>query len=112
MTLRIARGDTFDYLAEIEVSVRDNNGVLQPVTDLTGWIGAAAIRQRSGRLVADLVFTWVDATQLIAKLTASGGTANWREGPALLNITLTSPGGDVKSTEPAEIVIWTAPTNG
>ncbi len=112
MSIRFARGDTFNFLAEIEVNVRNEEGELEQVLDLTGWTGAAAIRQKTGRLIAELVFTWVDASALTATLTFDGDTSSWKDGPALINITMTSPEDEVKSTEPAEIVIWAPPTNG
>lgn len=87
------RGDTFDRSGQITINV---DGVHVP--DLTGWAGAAQVRTRSGALIAAITFTWLDATQSLARIRAAD-TTGWPVGPAEIDIQLTSPAGDVVSTD-------------
>lgn len=108
--MRFAKGDTFDYLVEVEASVRNASGVLVPVLDFTGWTGSSEVRRTDGKLVATLEFTWIDAAQRKAKIRAASGTAAWPPCNAEINIKLTAPTGESRSTEPAKFVIWEPPT--
>ena len=87
------RGDTFDYSDQLAMTV---NGV--PVTDFTGMVGASQIRTDRGALVAELEFTWLDATQGLFRLRSQQPTTNWPIGMLLHDIQLTTPSGDVVST--------------
>ena len=54
------RGDTFEFSGVIDVK---HQGKIVP--DLTGWAGKSQLRKQSGELIADLVFTWIDAAQIM-----------------------------------------------
>lgn len=101
------RGDTFDRSGVISVS---ENGA--PVADLTGWTGASQMRNARGLLLAQLTFTWLDASLRLARLTAPDGTSAWPVGELKMDIELTSPSGFVVSTETATIEIVPDVTHG
>lgn len=96
------RGDTFDYSDQFELTV---DGVAVP--DLTGATGASQLRHAGdraagiepGTLVAELVFTWIDAAQCLYRVRANGSTAQWPLGILKHDVQLTLPGGDVVSTD-------------
>lgn len=88
------RGDTFSRVGEIIVT---QNGVRQ--LNLTGWTGVCQLRDKSDTKVADLNFTWVDASLSLAKLDSSITTRSWPLGVLYTDIQLTSPGGIVVSTD-------------
>lgn len=100
------RGDTFDYSDQFVMTV---DGVETP--DLTGVTGASQLRHAGdlaagiapGTLVAELVFTWIDATQRLYRVRASGSTAAWPLGIVKHDVQLTLPSGDVVST-PTELI--------
>lgn len=96
------RGDTFDYSDELVVT---DDGVELP--SLLGWTGASQIRHTGDvllgiapdTLVATLVFTWLDATQRLYRVRSDGPTTGWPTGVVMHDVQLTSPAGDVVSTE-------------
>jgi hypothetical protein len=95
------QGDTFDLSGTIDVTLLD-----QPVLDLTGWTGRSQIRTPKGELVAELVFTWLDASQRLVRLSKPATqTLTWTLGNVLIDIELTSPTGDVVSTPTASLTI-------
>lgn len=95
------RGDTFDYSDQFAMTI---DGVA--VTDFTGMVGASQLRHAGntalaiapGTLVADLVFTWLDATQGLYRVRHSGATDAWPFGLLRHDVQLTTAGGDVVST--------------
>ena len=100
------RGDTFDYSDQFVMTI---DGVA--VTDFTGMTGASQLRHAgnttlgiaAGTLVADLVFTWLDATQGLYRVRHAGGTSAWPLGVVRHDVQLTTAGGDVVST-PTELI--------
>ena len=94
------RGDTFELSGVIDVKHQG-----QIVPDLTGWVGKSQLRKQSGELIADLVFSWIDATQRVCNIKHSGSTADWPICAAQMDIEMTSPDGYVVSTQTAEINI-------
>ena len=94
------RGDTFELSGVIDAK---HQGQLVP--DLTGWVGKSQLRKQSGVLIADLVFTWIDAAQRVCNIKHSGSTADWPICAAQMDIEMTSPDGYVVSTQTAEINI-------
>lgn len=105
MATEFFRGDTFDYSGVIDVT---DDGVA--VTDLTGWTGACQIRTVRGTLIATLAFTWLDAAARLCRVRSTGSTAAWEIGRALINIRVTSPAGDVVSTDATAITVADGPT--
>lgn len=105
MATEFFRGDTFDYSGVIDVT---DDGVA--VTDLTGWTGACQVRTVRGTLIATLTFTWLDAAARLCRVRSTGSTAAWELGRALINIRLTSPAGDVVSTDATAITVADGPT--
>ena len=99
-TYTFKRGDTFDFSGVIDVK---HKGQLGP--DLTGWTGKCQLRKQSGELIADLVFTWIDATQRICNIKHNGSTAGWAICVAQMDIEMTSPDGHIVSTKTTEINI-------
>jgi type IV secretory pathway protease TraF len=95
------RGDTFDFSGPLGLTI---NGVATP--DLTGWTGRSMVRLLDATLVAELEFSWVDATRSIARI-RHNGTASWPLGKARVDIQLTSPSGDIVSTKPTLFEITT-----
>lgn len=87
------RGDTFDYSDQFAMTI---DGVA--VTNFTGMTGASQIRDSAGNLVADLVFTWLDAAQGLFRVRHNGSTAAWPVGTLRHDVQLTTSGGDVVST--------------
>lgn len=94
------RGDTFELSGVIDVKHQG-----QIVPDLTGWVGKSQLRKQSGELIADLVFTWIDAAQRICNIKHEGSAADWPICVAQMDIKMTSPDGYVVSTQTAEINI-------
>lgn len=100
------RGDTFDYSDQFELTI---DGV--PVTDFTGYTGASQLRHvgdpaagiAPGTLVATLTFSWLDASDGLYRVRATGSTAEWPLGLIKHDVQLTAPGGDVMST-PTELI--------
>lgn len=109
MTAQHKRGDTFDRSGPVTVT---ENGA--PLPDLTGWTARCQIRTADGRLIAEPVFTWLDAVAGLCRVHVPNapGTAAWPIGPALLDIQFTSPGGDVVSTQTADLQIVKDITHG
>ncbi len=93
------RGDTFDVSGQITVT---DGGA--PLPSLVGWVGRSHLRNITGELIAELTFTWVDASQRLCRIHA-GSTTGWPVGQAELDIELTSPEGHIVSTETARIKI-------
>ena len=87
------RGDTFSLSGTVSAT---DGGVA--VTDFTGWTGASQLRDESGAKIADLTFAWVDATAATASLVHTS-TTTWPVGPAWFDIQMTTPAGDIISTE-------------
>lgn len=96
---RFKRGDTF--ILSGPITVTDGGEAL---TDLTGFTGRSQLRELKGPLIAELVFSWLDAEQCLCQLSASN-TAAWPVGLAEFDIELTSPAGQVMSTRTACIEI-------
>lgn len=94
------RGDTFSLAGEVTVTV---NGVRQ--LDLTGWTGASQVRNSLDELIADITFTWVDASLSLVSLTFLGSTANWPIGKVYTDIQFTSPAGDIISTQRTALAV-------
>lgn len=102
---RHRRGATFDLSGVITVK---HQGV--PVPDLTGWTGASKVKTQHGQLVAELEFSWLDASQRIARIRAQN-TDNWPVGVVLeTDILLTSPNGDKVPTDRAEFTCFAGVT--
>jgi hypothetical protein len=93
------RGDTFDFSGPITVT---QDGV--PVPDLTGWQGFSQLRDTAGRLISDLSFQWLDASTSLCRL-SDATTLSWPVGPAVIDIRLISPSGDVVSTATVNVSI-------
>lgn len=92
-------GDTFDVSDQLIMTA---DGVA--VTDFTGMTGASQIRGTNGMLIANLVFTWLDATQGLYRARYDGGsTQGWPLGMANHDVQLTTASGDVVSTETEHI---------
>ena len=87
------RGDTFDYSDQFEMT---ELGL--PVPDMTGMSGASQIRTPEGVLVAELTFTWLDASERLFRVRFEGSTAAWPLGTLLHDIQITTGAGDVIST--------------
>lgn len=94
------RGDTFKCSGEITVVI---NG--SPEEDLTGYEGECQIRTPGDILIADLVFTWLDAVNRLAEISYAGSTQNWPLGLAHIDIQVTSPSDEVISTQTMVIEI-------
>jgi hypothetical protein len=100
------RGDTFDYSDQLELTI---DGVA--VTDFTGMTGASQLRHAgntalgiaAGTLVAELVFSWIDAAQGLYRVRHAGSTSGWPLGVVRHDVQLTTVGGDVVST-PTELI--------
>ena len=109
------RGDTFDYSDRFVLTV---DGVDMP--DLTGATGSSQLRHAGdraagiepGTLVAELLFTWIDATQRLYRVRASGSTGAWPLGIVKHDVQLTLPSGDVVSTDTELIKIVEDVTHG
>lgn len=101
---RHRRGATFDLSGVITVK---HQGV--PVPDLTGWTGASKVKTPHGQLVADLEFSWLDASQRLARIRAQN-TDNWPVGVLVTDILLTSPNGDKVPTDRAEFTCFAGVT--
>ena len=94
------RGDTFELSGVIDVKHQ-----WQLVPDLTGWVGKSQLRKQSGELIADLVFSWINATQRVCNIKHSGSTADWPICVAQMDIEMTSPDGHIVSTQTTDINI-------
>lgn len=94
------RGDTFDRSGPVTVT---QDGVV--LTDLTGWTGKCQIRTAGGALIAEPVFTWLNAATGLCRLNVPNttGTADWPLGEAKMDIQFTAPSGDIVSTLVARI---------
>lgn len=101
------RGDTFDYADRLAMTV---DGVA--VVDFSGMTGTSEIRDRSGRLVAALAFTWLDAAQGLYRVRSTGPTDAWPVGVLLHDVQLTTPAGDVVSTATEAIELVADVTHG
>ncbi len=109
------RGDTFDYSDQFAMTI---DGVA--VTNFTGMTGSSQLRHAGdaaagiepGRLVADLVFTWLDATQGLFRVRHTGSTDAWPLGTLLHDVQLTTSGGDVVSTATERIKLVEDVTHG
>ena len=99
-TYTFKRGDTFEFTGAVDVK---HQGQLVP--DLTGWVGKSQLRKQNGLLIADLMFTWIDATQRICNIKHNGSTADWAICVAQMDIEMTSPDGHIVSTQTTEINI-------
>lgn len=97
--MKIKTGDTFDISGVLPVTV---NGVA--VTDFTGWTGRSQIRTKTGKLVAQLVFTWLNTAGFV-RLHFAGTTQGWPVGAALIDVELTTPAGDVISSLTSTITV-------
>lgn len=100
MANQFKRGNTFDFSGEVNVT---DDGVA--VTDLTGWTGECQIRTVRDTLVAELDFSWLSAANRLCRVRSTGSTAAWTLGRAIIDIKLTSPAGDVISTDTDVITI-------
>jgi len=87
-------GDTFDVSDQLVMTA---DGVA--VTNFTGMTGSSQIRRTDGTLIADLVFTWLDATQGLYRARFTGSTQGWPVGDALHDLQLTTASGDIVSTD-------------
>ena len=94
------RGDTFEFSGVIDVKHQG-----QTVPDLTDWLGKSQLRKQSGELIADLMFTWIDATQRVCNIKHSGSTADWPICVAQMDIEMRSPDNHIVSTQTTEINI-------
>ena len=103
--LTFKRGSTFDFSGQISVT---DAGVA--VADLTGWTVTCQLRPQSGGLIADLQFTWLDASQRLCRIRSTTSTAAWPEGVAEIDIRLVSPSGDVVATDTTQLQIARAVT--
>lgn len=99
MSAEHKRGDTFDRSGQVDLS---EGGT--PVIDMTGWTGRSQIRTSGGQLIAELDFSWLDASQRKMRL-RKADTGTWPIGRAEIDIQFTSPAGDVVSTRTATIEI-------
>lgn len=93
------RGDTFIFGVYVKATV---NGAIQ--TDLTGWTGSSQIRQMNGAKIADLTFSWDDASVAAGRLYYAS-TAAWPVGDAVIDIQMTTPAGEIISSETIHIEI-------
>lgn len=92
------RGTTFSLYGTLTFT--DSGAV---VTDLTGYTGAARLlTPGTYRTIATLTFTWTNAATAQASITATT-TAAWPLGDALLDLRLTTPGGDTVAADYATI---------
>lgn len=89
------RGDTFDRYGPVTVTQEGSE-----LPDLTGWTGRCQIRTMAGSLIAEPVFTWLDASAGLCRIHVpnSIGTSDWPIGLAMMDIEFTSPAGDIVST--------------
>lgn len=93
------RGDTFNFGLYVKATINDAVQV-----DLTGWTGKSQIRQANGSKIADLTFAWDDASVAAARLSATG-TSAWPVGDALLDVEMTTPAGEIVSSDTIHIAI-------
>lgn len=94
---KMKRGDTFNVSGTLTVT---ENGAT--VTDLTGYTGAAQVRDGNDSLISTLTFTWLDASTASAQIVASD-TTDWPVETLYFDVQLTTPAGDVISTDTARI---------
>lgn len=94
------RGDTFDLSGSVQVNY-DGAAVI----NFTNWTGRSQVRDGKGDLVAELVFSWLDQATGLVRVRSDGATDAWPIGPVRMDIQLTSPDGNVVSTETAVIEI-------
>ena len=93
------RGDTFNFGLYVKAMVND---ALQ--TDLTGWTGRSQIRDANGAKIADLTFSWDDASVSAARLYATA-TSGWPVGDAVIDVEMTTPAGEIVSSDTIHIEI-------
>lgn len=91
------QGDTFDRSGVVTIT---ELGV--PVPDLTGWTGTSQVRTKTGTLVQNLTFSWIDASQRLCRLQAAN-TSGWPLGYLLIDIQFVSPLGAIISTSTASL---------
>lgn len=99
------RGDTFRLAGRAKV-----NGAIE---DMDGWNIQAQVREHRpagpGELIATLSGSWINAAEGTLQV-AHNDTANWALGDALIDIRLTSPGGDKVTTSTVRFRIEEAVT--
>jgi hypothetical protein len=94
------RGDTFDLSGSVAATM---DGAA--VTDFTDWTGRCQVRNGAGVLVEELEFTWLDVTAGLVRVRSAASTDAWPLGPVRTDIQLTSPDGNVVSTDTAVIEV-------
>ena len=97
MSYKHTRGDTFSVAGEVEI--KDSNG--DRILDLTDWTGASQIRDENDELIAELTFTWVDATKSLMALVFEESTDEWKIGRLYTDVQFISPAGDIISSKVA-----------
>lgn len=95
------QGDSFNYSGPILIEQSDAG----LTTDFSGWGGIAQIKRDDGTLVTSLLFDWISAADGILQIRDDGDTSNWPIGRVLLDIELTTPNGDVVSTDTVVVLI-------
>ncbi len=103
--MQFKRTDTFDLSGPVSINGPDG----EAISDLTGWTGRSEIRTVRGRLIAELNFAWLDASQRLCRIW-SDDTSNWDVGKAETDIQFTSPTGQRISTRKTEINIYSGVT--
>ncbi len=95
MTDTFKRGDSLDWWGQVS-----------PVPDggFAGWTIAAKLRGQDGAEIAALVPEWLDAAQGLFRLTA-GATGAWPLGLAVFDVSMTTPEGQVATSETAQLRI-------
>ena len=98
--MQFKRGATFKFAGPVAATL---NG--QPVTDFTGWTADSHIRKPDGTLIADLVVTFLDTDPQTFQVQATGSTAAWALGAAVMDIMFTSGTGEIAYTDTVSITI-------
>ena len=103
------KGDTWSLTATADVRELATGSK----ADLTGWTSASQLRAAdSGTLITSFACTLADPVAQTFTHIATGGTATWPEGLAVLDVQFTSPGGQTVSTDTQTIRIVPDVTQG
>lgn len=94
----LKQGDTLDLSGFAQL---DDGGV----AILTGWSGAAQVRDMSGVLIEALTFEWLDASQGLMRIYSVNDTTAWPVGRAQFDVQFTTGTGEVVSTPTVYLTI-------
>ena len=83
------RGDSFSMASQWPMQPGATPDDPPVPTDLTGWTGRAQVRDTKGRLVQELVFTWVDQVRGMFRVEALD-TDHWPVGNVEMDVEMTN----------------------